>query len=79
MTENQVRGEMHGCIVCGKPYQLYIVLDVQGKFVDCKVMSAGGRVVPHPARPLVTCEKHSEEEVESAVKRVYGKQEEDED
>jgi hypothetical protein len=78
MSENQLRGEMHGCIVCGKLYQLYVLRDAKGKFINCKVMSAGGRVVPHPERPLVACEKHTDEQVESAVQRVYGEQEEDE-
>ena len=25
MTEKFTKGEMHGCIVCGKLYQLYVV------------------------------------------------------
>jgi hypothetical protein len=79
MTETQVRGEMHGCIVCGKLYHLYVVRDARGKFIDGKVMSAGGRIVPHPDRPLAACEKHSREEVESAVERVYGRSGEEAD
>ena len=72
MSENHTTGEMHGCIVCGKLYQLYVVRDSSGKFVGCKVMTPGGRVVPDPARPLVACEKHSAKQVEDAVERVYG-------
>lgn len=79
MSEKHTKGEMHGCIVCGTLYQLYVVSDGQGKFVDCKVMSAGGRHVPHPQRPLVACERHSDEAVAAAVERAYGLQEEDED
>ncbi len=74
MPENQAKGEMHGCIVCGKLYQLYVVYDAQGKFIGCKVMTPGGRVVPNPVRPLVACERHTEKEVEAAVERVYGSQ-----
>lgn len=73
MAEKQVKGEMHGCIVCGKLYQLYVVRDAQGKFVDAKMMSAGGRVVNYPQRPLAACNKHADEEVELAVQRAYGK------
>ena len=76
-SENHIKGEMHGCIVCGKLYQLYVVYDSGNKYIDCKVMSAGGRPVPNPLRPLVACEKHSEGEIETAVKRAYGKPEED--
>jgi hypothetical protein len=76
-SENHIKGEMHGCIVCGKLYQLYVVYDPGNTYVDCKVMSAGGRRVPNAHRPLVACEKHSEGEVEAAVQRTYGKPEED--
>ncbi len=77
MDDKHTKGEMHGCIVCGKLYQLYVVNDVQGKFIDCKVMTAGGRRVNNSQRPLVACEKHSEKEVESAVARAYGVQDDE--
>lgn len=79
MTEKYTKGEMHGCIVCGRLYQLYVVNDSNGKYVDAKVMSAGGKLVPFAARPLVACEKHSDEEIESAVARVYGQPNDDDD
>ncbi len=72
MSETHTVGEMHGCIVCGKLYQLYVVYDAHAKFVGCKVMTPGGKVVPDPVRPLVACERHSDREIESAVERVYG-------
>ena len=77
MSETRVKGEMHGCIVCGKLYELYVIYDENGKFTDSKVMSEGGRKVEHPLRPLVACESHSEAEVEAAVVRVYEEQEEE--
>ena len=77
MSETHVKGEMHGCIVCGKLYELYVIYDESEKFTGSKVMSAGGRKVEHSLRPLVACEKHSEAEVEAAVVRVYGEQEEE--
>ncbi|HNK63997.1 MAG TPA: hypothetical protein PKL78_04915 [Anaerolineales bacterium] len=79
MTENQMRGEMHGCIVCGKLYQIYVMRDASGNYIGAKVMNAGGRLVPHPRRPLVACERHTEEDVQVAVKRSYGSTDEDED
>ena len=79
MSDTKAKGEMHGCIVCGKLYQLYVVNDAGGKFVDAKVMSAGGKLVPYVARPLVACEKHTDAEIESAVVRAYGKQKDDDD
>lgn len=77
MAAKHTKGEWHGCIVCGKLYELYVVYDANGKFTDCKVMSTGGKHVPNPDRPLVACEKHSEEEIEVAVIRVYGKHKEE--
>lgn len=79
MTEKHTKGEAHGCVVCGKLYQLYVVNDANGKFVDCKVMSAGAKRVPNAHRPLVACDKHSEDQIKAAVTRVYGEQAEDDD
>jgi hypothetical protein len=79
MTEKFTKGEMHGCIVCGKLYQLYVVTNESGAYVDAKIMSAGGKLVPHAQRPLVTCETHSDEQVEAAVQRAYGLQKEDDE
>jgi hypothetical protein len=74
MREKHTTGEMHGCIVCGKLYQLYVVYDANGKYIDCKVMSAGGKRVPNAQRPLVACDQHTDAEIEAAVERVYGDQ-----
>jgi DNA-binding cell septation regulator SpoVG len=79
MTRNKAKGEMHGCIVCGKLYQLYVVHDSNGKYVGSKVMSAGGKEVKDANRPLVACETHTKEEIQQAVMKVYGKQNEDDD
>jgi len=79
MPETKANGEMHGCIVCGKLYQLYVVHNENGQFIGSKVMSAGGKEVKNENRPLVACEKHSDEEIERAVKRVYGDSELSED
>lgn len=79
MTVSHTRGEMHGCIVCGRLYELYVVYDSNGRFVDSKVMTAGGRTVRGDGRPLVACEKHTEDEIDRAVRRVFGKQPPEED
>ncbi|MBK9927555.1 MAG: hypothetical protein IPP66_19975 [Anaerolineales bacterium] len=68
----EAKGEMHGCIVCGKLYQLYVAYDAKGSFIGSKVMSAGGKAVTSANRPLVACEKHTQEEIEKAISRVYG-------
>lgn len=79
MSENKAKGEMHGCIVCGKLYQLIVVHDANGSYIGSRIMSAGGKEVKDATRPLVACEKHTDEEIERAVKRVFGDQIPDED
>ncbi len=79
MAETITKGEMHGCIVCGKLYQLYVVYDSDGKYIGSKVMSAGGKEVKGANRPLVACETHSEAEIANAVERVYGRQKEEDE
>ena len=79
MSETKGKVEMHGCIVCGKLYQLVVAYDENGGYIGSKVMSAGGREVKGANRPLVACEKHTDEDVERAVNRVYGPDQEEED
>ena len=75
----EAKGEAHGCIVCGKLYQLYVVHDSEGKYLGSKVMTAGGREVTGYDRPLVACETHSPDEVAHAAERVYGRRYTEED
>jgi len=74
MTENITKGETHGCIVCGKLHQMYVVYDSSRNFVGSKVMSGDGKAVSDSKRPLVACEKHTDQEIERAIKRVCGEQ-----
>jgi len=79
MSNTRAKGELHGCIVCGKLYQLLVAYDSNGKYIGSKVMGAGGREVKGATRPLVACERHSEDEIERAVNKAYGEQGNDED
>jgi hypothetical protein len=79
MSQTKGKSEVHGCIVCGNLFQLLVAYDAQGKYIGSKVMSAGGREVKGVSRPLVACEKHSDEEIKKAVERVYGSQRNDEE
>ena len=74
MSETQGKSEMHGCIVCGKLYQLLVAYGANGKYIGSKVMSAGGQEVKGVKRPLVACDKHTGDEIEEAVERVYGEE-----
>lgn len=79
MSDVKAKGEAHGCIVCGKLYQLYVVHDANGNYLGSRVMSAGGKEVKGYGRPLVACERHSTAEIERAADRVYGKPKKEED
>jgi hypothetical protein len=71
MSENRKVVEAHGCIVCGRIYNMLVIYSPDGKMVDCTVVDAGGRRVPDPNKPLVACNKHRESEVETALTRHY--------
>lgn len=75
----EAKGEMHGCIVCGKLYQLYAAYKSDGKYIDSKIMSAGGKVIQGASRPLVACETHTDEDIQRAVNRVFGSNDQEED
>ena len=78
MSETKAKTETHGCIVCGKLYQMLAVYDPGGEYIGSKVMSVGGKEVTLIDRPLVACERHTDEEIKRAVDRVYGKHDEEE-
>jgi len=69
--ENTDALEQHGCIVCGKVYNLLVIYDPAGRLVDCTVTSPGGQVVRDPDRALVTCNKHTEAQIELALTKHY--------
>ena len=77
MSKRETRVETHGCILCGKLYQLYVLYEVDGKFYDFKVMSPEAKPVRRDDRPLVACRSHDDEQVEAAALKVYGPQKEE--
>jgi hypothetical protein len=80
MPSNRKVVEVHGCIVCGKLYELLVVYAPDGHMVDCTVTSPGGRRVTDAERPLVACNRHSAEQTDKALARHYpGKEENEED
>lgn len=69
MSENKNVGEMHGCIVCARLFNILAVYAPDGRLVDCTVASPGGHIVPDKQRPLVACDTHTAEEIALAYKR----------
>jgi hypothetical protein len=79
MSDNSNKVESHGCIVCGKLYNLLVVYSPSGRMAACSVISHGGQLVPDEDRPLVACNQHSAHEIETAVERHYPGLEQPED
>ena len=79
MSENINRVEQHGCIVCGKLYDMLVVYTPADKMVDCMVTSPGGRIVPDKSRPLVACNTHREKDIENSLVKHYPGMEQEED
>jgi hypothetical protein len=78
MSNNSNVVEQHGCIVCGKVYNLLVVYAPDGRLVDCTVTSPGGRRVQDAHWPLVACDRHTQAEIETSLTNHYpGKAKED--
>ena len=78
MSDNSNVVEQHGCIVCGKVYNLLVIYAPDGRLVDSTVTSPGGHPVRDAHWPLVACDRHTEEEIRVALAKHYpGKAEDD--
>ena len=60
---------MHGCIVCARTFSVLAVYTPDGRLVDCAVTSPGGHCVSGEGQPLVACDTHTAEEIETSQKR----------
>lgn len=73
MSENKNVVEIHGCLICAKLFNILAVYTPDGKLVACTVTSPGGQIVPDEHQPLVACETHTPEAIESAYKRWHSR------
>jgi hypothetical protein len=74
MSKDEV--EIHGCIVCARLFNILAMYTPGGKLVDCTVTSPDGHCVPDEYQPLVACDTHTAEEIESAYKRFQSRKRE---
>ena len=69
MSENKNVVEMHGCIVCARTFTVLAVYTPDDRLVDCAVTSSGGHCVSGEGQPLIACNSHTTEEIETAYQR----------
>ena len=69
MSENKKVTEFHGCIVCGRVFNVLVVYTPDGRLLDCAVTDPGSHCVTGERQALVACDKHTSEEIESAHKK----------
>ena len=79
MSENKNVVEMHGCIVCARVFNTLAVYTPGGKLLGCTVTSPGGHCLPDDRQPLVVCDTHTAEEIETAYKRWKSREGEESD
>ena len=76
-SENIKSVEMHGCIVCARKFDILAVYTPDGRLVDCAVTNPGGHCVTGERQPLVACDTHTVEEIETAYERWKSRNEEE--
>jgi len=80
MPENRNVVETHGCIVCGKLYEMLVVYAPDGHMLDCTVLHPDAHRVADEKRPLVACNQHTAKQIEWTLARHYpGKEQEEDD
>ena len=72
MAENRTVEVTHGCIVCGRIFNILAVYSPAGQLLDCTVTSPGGQIVPDGGQPLAACSSHTAEEIAAAYKKWQG-------
>ena len=77
MTEKRKEVEMHGCIVCGKVYNVLAVYSDYGSLVDWAVSNPDAHILKEKDHILVACNAHSFESQEAAVKRWLSRNKEE--
>ncbi len=69
-SENKNIVEMHGCIVCARTFKVLAVYSPDDELVGCIVTGGpGGHRVLDEGYPLVACDTHTAEEIETAYQR----------
>ncbi len=71
MSNNTNKVEVHGCIVCGKLYDVLVVYTPSGNVYGYSVTSAGAHPLAGGDKPLVACDRHTGDEIKSALAKHH--------
>ena len=78
-SENRNIVERHGCIVCARTFKVLAMYTTDDELVGCVVTSFGGHCLPGEKQPLVACDTHTAEEIETAYQRWQSRNDKDAD
>jgi hypothetical protein len=79
MSDNRNEVEMHGCIVCGRVYNVLAVYSPYGSLVDWTVSSPDAHILKEPGYILVACNSHSIESTDMAIKKWLSRNKEEQE
>lgn len=69
MSENINKVELHGCVVCGKVFNVLAVYSPEGRFLICSVTKPGAHSLPEEKQALIACDTHTTDQIDAAYKR----------
>lgn len=79
MSDNRNEVELHGCIVCGRVYNVLAVYSAFGSLVDWTVSSLDAHILKEKDHILVSCNSHSPEIQDEAFQRWLSRNEDEQD
>lgn len=70
MTENKKIAELHGCIICGRLFELIAEYTPDNHLISFYITSSlEGHTIAYKQRPLVACNKHTKDEIDVRYQR----------
>ncbi len=69
MANNENVVEMHGCIVCARVFDVFVLFSSDGRMVDYSVNSLDAHCLKEMDHVLVVCNSHTGGEIDAAINR----------
>ena len=79
-SKNKNMVERHGCIVCARTFKVLAMYTTDDELVGCVMTGGhGGHCIPGERQPLVACDTHTAEEIETAYQRWQSRNDKESD